>query len=62
MCNNCGGEIKLISYRWNNDNNTITYVYKCEICENRKEFTFEIKNEKLKDIINNDSLYRKYNL
>ena len=62
MCNNCGGEIKLISYKWNNENNTITYVYKCESCEDKKEFTFEIKNEKLKDELINDNLYRKFNL
>lgn len=62
MCKTCGGELKLISYKWNNDNNTITYVYKCEGCEERKEFTFEIKNDTLHDVLLNNNMYSKYNL
>ena len=63
MCNECGGQITLISYKWNNDKNTMTYVYRCEKCGDIKEFSFEIKNELLKNIIDNSSnFYNKYNL
>jgi hypothetical protein len=62
MCNECGGQITLISYKWNNDENTMTYVYRCEKCGDLKEFNFEIKNEMLKDLIDNSELYNKYNL
>lgn len=62
MCNECGGQITLISYKWNNDTNMMTYVYRCENCGDIKEFDFEIKNEMLEDMLTNFDLYRKYNL
>ena len=62
MCKDCGGEMALISYKWNNEKNIMTYVYRCEKCGDRKEFSFEIKNEVLKDMIDSSDFYNKYNL
>lgn len=62
MCKFCGGQLELISYKWNNEENTMTYVYRCKSCDDRKEFSFEIKNELLQDMISNPELYNKYNL
>ena len=62
MCNNCGGQMELISYKWNNDNNTMTYVYRCKGCEDIKEFSFEIKNDLLQEMVSNLDMYNKYNL
>lgn len=62
MCKECGGQINLISYKWNNDTNIMTYVYRCEKCGDIKEFDFEIKNEMLEDMLTNFDLYRRYNL
>ncbi len=60
MCKKCMEQLKLISFRWDEDK--IIYKYRCDNCKEIVEFYSKNKDEELKDMIDNGSVYNKYNL
>ena len=62
MCNNCKGEMKLISYKWDREENLIIYTYKCDCCGEMKTKCGILSDRQLKDILINEESYNKFNL
>lgn len=55
MCKNCKGNLKLISYKWNNEE--ITYKYQCEDCNETIEVKKQFDEKELKENIFNNEFY-----
>jgi predicted nucleic acid-binding Zn ribbon protein len=60
MCKKCKGQLKLISYKWNDEE--IIYKYRCEECGYIELKVNEREEDTLKDMIDNSNLYKKFNL
>lgn len=60
MCDKCKNQLKLISFKWNDDK--ILYKYKCKECNEIVILDHENNEEELKNIIDIGSVYNKYNL
>lgn len=60
MCKNCCRQLKLISFRWDDDK--IIYKYRCDNCKEIIEMYSDNNDDELKNIIDNGSVYNKYNL
>lgn len=57
----CADHMALISYKWNNKDNSVTYVYMCKIC-NKVEERVVHNSEGLVNMFNGSEMYNKYNL
>ena len=48
MCKKCNGNLKLISYKWNDDE--LIYKYQCDMCDEIVISTKEFEEETLKEM------------
>ena len=55
MCNKCKGNLKLISYKWNDDE--MIYKYQCEECDEFVEVTKQFDEKELKANLFNNKFY-----
>lgn len=55
MCKNCKENLKLISYKWNN--NELIYKYRCENCDEIVEVSKQFDEEELKNNLFNNEFY-----
>ena len=55
MCKMCKGNLKLISYKWNDEE--IIYKYQCENCNEIIEVSKQFDEEELKDNLFNNKFY-----
>lgn len=51
----CEKNLKLISYKWNN--NELIYKYRCEICDEIVEVSKQFDEEELKNNLFNNEFY-----
>ena len=57
----CEDHMSLISYKWNNNDNSVTYVFMCRIC-NKIEERVVCNTSGLINMFNSSEAYNKYNL
>lgn len=62
MCNNCKDDLKLISFKWDNEENMIIYKYQCNNCGELKTKCGILSDRQLKDVLINEEMYNNYNL
>ena len=55
MCNNCKGNLKLISYKWNDEE--MIYRYQCKNCKEEIIITKKRNDEELKEMMFDHNLY-----
>lgn len=55
MCKRCKGNLKLISYKWSDEE--IIYKYQCENCNEIIEMSKQFDEEELKDNLFNNKFY-----
>ena len=55
MCNDCKGNLKLISYKWNEE--SLVYKFKCEDCEKELLMLKEYDEDELKEILFDKDFY-----
>ena len=60
MCKKCKGQLKLISYKWNDEE--MIYKYRCDECEDIKWVITKRKEDTLNNMIDNSDLYNKFGL
>jgi hypothetical protein len=62
MCNKCDGEMKLIAYKWDNDENLIIYRYRCDKCKEEKTKCGILSDRQLKEKLIDEEAYNKFSL
>ena len=60
MCKQCKGQLKLISYKWNDEE--MIYKYRCDECGDIKWVITKRKEDTLNNMIDNSDLYNKFGL
>lgn len=62
MCNNCKDNLRLISFKWDNEENMVIYKYQCKECGELKIKCGILSNRQLKNVIINEEMYNNFNI
>lgn len=61
MESKCKHEMSLISYKWNNEDNSVVYTYMCKLC-NKIEKRIVCDFNGVQDLLNASEFYNNYGL
>ena len=62
MCKKCNGEMKLVGYKWDREENLIIYRYWCNDCGEEVTKCGILSDRQLKDQLVDEEAYSKFNL
>lgn len=57
----CKHKMVLVSYKWNNEDNSVVFTYMCKLCDKiEKRIVYNFNG--VQDLLNASEVYNKYNL